>query len=85
MSIFASGSKGTISGILYIPEDSSVVIDGQLLKEGDMVYGVEVVQIDRDKVLFHKDKHSWTQHIRERPSTAWQEPEEAGLSSYAER
>jgi hypothetical protein len=85
MSILASGSRGMISGILYIPEDSSVAIDGQLLKEGDMIYGVEVVQIDRDNVLFQKDEHSWTQRIRERPSTAWQEPETGALGSHAER
>ncbi len=44
----------TINGIIYddIPEDSSVVIEGEFYPEGATVDGWTIVKIERDNVLF---------------------------------
>ena len=63
--------KGIIGGILYCDEDSTISIDGQVLRNGDTLYGVKVVKIYRDKVKFDKNGLQWEQRIRERPNPAW--------------
>jgi len=66
--------SGMIEGILYASNGSSVVINGQVLEEGDVISGITIVKISRDKVEFEKDKTHWTQRVREAPSMHWQEP-----------
>jgi len=63
-----------IEGILYASTGSSVVINGQILKEGDIISGVKVVKINREKVNFQKDKTHWSQRIREAPNIMWEQP-----------
>jgi len=55
--------------------DSSTMIDNQVLKEGDTIYGARVVKIYPKKVEFKKDGKCWTQRICEHPNPAWEEPE----------
>jgi len=66
--------RGMIEGILYASTGSSVVINGQILKEGDIISGVKVVKINREKVNFQKDKTHWSQRIREAPNIMWEQP-----------
>ena len=70
-----SRKKGIIGGILYVDEDSTISIDGQVLKNGDTIYGVKVVKIYRKKVKFDKNGLQWEQRIRERPNPAWENDE----------
>ncbi len=63
--------KGIITGILYVDEDSTILIDGQILRNGDTLYGVKVIKIYRKKVKFDKNGTQWEQRIRERPNPAW--------------
>lgn len=44
-----------ISSILFGTEGSSVVIDNEILYEGDSVYGAVIKKIDKNIVLFEKD------------------------------
>lgn len=68
--------KGFVKGILYTGVDSSVMIDNQVLKEGDTIYNTVVVKIYPKKVEFEKNGIRWTQRICEYPNPAWEETEE---------
>ncbi len=67
---------GKLDGILYTIENSTVLVDGQALKEGDTMYGVEVIRIYRNRVIFEKDGERWEQRVRERPNPNWDPKEE---------
>jgi len=64
-------AKGRVSGILYTVEDSTAIINGQLLKKGDTLDGVTILEIERDRVEFEKKAERWYQRIGERPNSAW--------------
>ncbi len=55
-------------------EGSSVLIDGQIIKEGEKIYGATVTKIYGDKVEFEKDGKRWEQRVQEQPNLAWEEP-----------
>jgi len=40
-----------------------VVIDGQILHEGETIHGVKVVRIHEDKVELAKDDERWRQKV----------------------
>ncbi len=67
---------GRVDGVIYNSEDSSVLIDGQIIKEGEKIYGVTVTKIYRNKVEFEKDGRRWEQHVQEQPNSGWEEPEQ---------
>ena len=62
-----------ISGILYSDDEPSAVIDGRVVKEGDVVWGAEVLKIERDRVLFKRNHRTWSQQVNERPASLWLE------------
>lgn len=62
---------GTITGILYTVESPSALIDGQVVKEGDIMRGVTALKIHRTEVEFKKNHKVWKQRVGERPSSAW--------------
>jgi len=64
---------GLITGIVWAEEKPSVVIDGEIVYEGDTIHGVKVVKTHRDKVEFEKDKTRWTQQMGEQPTRPWPE------------
>ena len=64
-------AKGVVTGILYTIEDSTALIDGQILKQGDSLYGVEIIKIERRHVEFQKYSHRWKQYIKDSPNPAW--------------
>ena len=68
---------GVVSGILYVVEDSSALVDDHIVKEGETIYGVTVVKIDKDAVEFSKCGKTWRQRVREKPDPAWNEDESA--------
>ena len=70
-----AATRGMIDGILFTPGTSSILLDGQVLKVGDEIYGVEVVEIDKRIVTFEKNGKRWEQRVRERPNPAWDEPD----------
>jgi len=70
--------KGIVKGILYTVIDSSVMVDNQVLKEGDTIYGTKIVRIDPKKVEFEKNGKRWTQRVSEYPNPAWDESEVTG-------
>jgi hypothetical protein len=62
---------GLIDGILFSPDCPSVLIDGQVLREGDMIYGAKVFEIGRRIVTFEKNGKRWEQRVQQRPDPAW--------------
>ena len=60
-----------VTGISYAEEDPSAIVGYDIVREGDMIHGVRVVKIYRDKVEFEKDGKRWTQGVREKPNRAW--------------
>jgi hypothetical protein len=64
---------GVVTGILYVLEDSSAVVDGQIVYNGDMIYGVKVVRIEKSAVEFEKNGVQWKQRIQEKPNPAWKD------------
>ncbi len=72
---FAQG-YGVVKGVLYVEEDSSVLIDDRIVKEGEIIYGVKVVKIDKNEVEFSKTGKTWKQRVKEKPNPAWNSNEE---------
>jgi len=70
---------GTVEGVLYSADESSVLIDGQIVREGEHIYGVRVIRIHRNKVDFEAGGKKWEQRVRERPNPAWGEPNQPQL------
>jgi hypothetical protein len=67
--------QGEVTGILYVLEDSSAVVDGQIVYNGDTIHGAKVIQIEKFSVEFEKDGIRWKQTIREKPHPAWEDPQ----------
>jgi len=63
--------RGLITAILYGVENSSVVVDNEIVSEGDTIYGVKVVRIHKDQVEFTKDSITWIQKIHQPPPAWW--------------
>ena len=63
--------RGLITAILYGVENSSVVVDNEIVSEGDTIYGVKVVRIHKDQVEFTKDSTTWIQKIHQPPPAWW--------------
>lgn len=66
--------QGMVTGILYAMEESSAVIDKQVVRTGDTLHGVTIVSIEKFIVEFEKDGTRWKQRVREKPNPAWQSP-----------
>jgi len=67
--------KGLVRSIIYTIDDSSVLIDDKIVKEGDEIYGTEVVKIYPNKIEFERNGKFWIQRVCQRPNPAWDEPE----------
>ena len=66
--------QGVVTGILYVLEDSSAVVDNQVVRQGDSIYGVRIVSIEKFTVEFNKNGYRWKQRVRENPNPAWENP-----------
>ena len=53
-----------ITGIVYSETRPSVIIDGEVVLEGQVFKGATVVKVARDAVDFEKDGKRWIQHVR---------------------
>lgn len=71
-----NSQRGVVKGILYTGIDSSVMIDNQVLKEGDTIYGTTIEKIYPKEVEFRRDGKRWSQRICEHPDPAWNETHE---------
>jgi hypothetical protein len=73
--------KGVVTGILFIDiKDagmlgSSIVVDGKILRKGEAIHGAEVVAIEKFFAEFEKNGVRWIQKVREKPDSAWKDPD----------
>jgi hypothetical protein len=54
----------SLTGIIYSEDNSSAMIDGKIVKEGDIIDGITVVKINKNDVELEKDGVKWTQRAR---------------------
>jgi hypothetical protein len=64
--------KGLITSIVYSPDKPSAVIDNKIVHNGDIIHGASVIKIDKDKVVFEKNRDRWQQAVRQTPSAHWE-------------
>ena len=69
--LFGAPKHGVVNGILFSIENPSAVLDGQIIKEGDIVYGAKVVKIDRATVEFKRNGKRWKQWVGGPVSRHW--------------
>ena len=62
---------GWVNGILYSKDDPSLVLDKDIVSQGQIVHGVKVLKIHKDKVEFEKDGNRWEQKLKEEPNRLW--------------
>jgi type II secretory pathway component PulC len=72
--VAAYGQGAVVDGIIFSLDYSSAVIDGCIVKEGDVILGATVVKINPKTVVFEKNGKRWSQRVRQRPNPAWQRP-----------
>jgi len=70
----ATKTVGLISGIVYSGDNPLVIIDGQILRQGQSIRGVRVIRIHRDHVDLEKDSTTWTQKVGQPPADNWPRP-----------
>jgi len=52
-----------LAGIFYIEGNAAAIVDGKVVKEGDVVNGVRILKIHRHEVEFQKSDRKWTQKM----------------------
>jgi len=76
----AAGQTGAqalrLAGIVVSPSRRLALIDGEFLEEGQRIYDVQVVRIDKESVTVRRDGKSFVL----RPETAATQAEEPGES-----
>jgi hypothetical protein len=65
-------SVGVVTGILISEKKPCAMVGTQLVHEGDIVRGVTIAAIQKDKIVFEKDGMTWTQQLHEIPSVNWE-------------
>ena len=64
--------RGLISGIVSSEDSFCALIGSEVVREGDIIDGIKIVKIHKDKVEFEKNGKRWTQALNETPGSEWQ-------------
>ncbi len=67
----AEPTHGLVTGIVYLADKPSAIVDRKIVHERDVIYGVTVVKIYKDKVKFSKKGKSWEQKVQQSPEAYW--------------
>jgi hypothetical protein len=62
---------GVVTAILYCDDSPSVMIEDQMLHEGDVIHDVRVLDIKTDRVQFEKQGDQWEQGVQESAKPEW--------------
>jgi hypothetical protein len=62
---------GVVTAILYSEDTPTVLIENQMLHEGDTIHEVKVLDISADKVQFDKQGERWEQKVQEPAGPEW--------------
>ena len=52
-------------------DNPSVVLDKDIVYEGQIVHGVKVIKVHKDRVEFEKEGKRWEQKLKEEPNMYW--------------
>lgn len=52
-----------ISGIIYSEDKPSAILGGRIVHEGDTQYGVKIIKIHKNKVVFEENGKRWVQNL----------------------
>lgn len=63
--------QGIVTGIIYAGNESSAIVSGQILRNGDILDGVTVFKVNQFSVEFEKNGIQWSQRVQEKPSREW--------------
>lgn len=67
----SGGTQGTdygnliVGGILYSQDNPMVVINGQIVRQGDVINEIKVLKINKDNVIFEKNDKRWMQKVQQ--------------------
>lgn len=65
-------SYGLVTSIMYSEDKPSVVLGNRrMMHEGDIIRGVTIAKIHKDKVEFIKNDEKWIQKVGETPGPEW--------------
>ncbi len=67
----ADPGRGRVTGLLQSNDNPMVVIDGEIIRQGEQIYGVTVVSIEADRVEFSRDGVNWQQKVGDQPASGW--------------
>jgi len=62
---------GVVTAILYCEDAPTVLIEDQMLHEGDTIHEVKVLDISAEMVLFEKQGERWEQKVQEPAKPEW--------------
>ncbi len=62
---------GVVTAILYCEDAPTILIEDQMLHEGDAIHEVTVEDITADKVQFSKQGEKWEQRVQEPAKPEW--------------
>jgi hypothetical protein len=65
---------GVVNGVVYSAGNPCAVVDGAMVREGDVIGDIAVVGIQHNAVAFSKAGVTWQQEVHEMPHKAWTEP-----------
>ena len=63
--------RGRVTGLLQSNDNPMVVIDGEIVRQGEQIYGVTVVNINADRVEFSGNGVEWEQAVGGQPGSGW--------------
>jgi hypothetical protein len=75
----ASGSsRGMVKGIVFYDEKGAALIDGEVVRENDVVMNVKIIRILPEYVEFEKQSNKWKQQVGQfPPPSAWEQPQQS--------
>jgi hypothetical protein len=62
---------GVVTAILYCDDSPTVLIEDQMLHEGDVIHEVKVLDITMERVQFDKQGEQWEQKVQEPAKPEW--------------
>lgn len=62
---------GVVTAILYCDDEPLMLMEDQVLHEGDTIHEVKIVKINSDKVEFEKHGKRWKQGVQEVAKPEW--------------
>lgn len=62
---------GVVTAILFCEDEPTVLIEDQILHEGDTIHEVTILDIGSEKVQFNKQGDKWEQKVQEPAKPEW--------------